>query len=199
MLLLFYYLDPMKTITGCLIILLAFSMAARAQKKRHKKEPESYFASLESVFQSYNGRPMPAFSFMLSNGKRVTSANTKGKVVLIDLWFEACHPCHAAFGPLNELYDSLRRQRDVLFFSIAREPQNRIKELVRKYRLTYPMTAAEDSVCSRFTMGFGFPTLLLADKQGNIACFRSGGEMDSAASRAEIMGTLYPKIVTLLR
>ncbi len=57
----------------------------------------------------------PTFSFTDSNGIRVTSAELKGKVVLINFWASWCPPCRAEMPSLNKVYLTLRNDSRYCF------------------------------------------------------------------------------------
>lgn len=67
-------------------------------KKEEKKEPASLI-----------GKPAPAFvgKFAL-NGKNLSLADYKGKVVLIDFWAVWCGPCIRAFPALSALQEEFK-------------------------------------------------------------------------------------------
>jgi peroxiredoxin len=68
------------------------------------KEVQEHFASrLERL--KLIGQPAPAIDATDIDGGRVTLADLKGKVVLVNFWATWCPPCLAAVPGLNGLYD----------------------------------------------------------------------------------------------
>ena len=64
------------------------------------------------------GHPFQKFSFT-ENGKTFNNDSLKGKVVFINFWFEACHPCILEMDALNELFEKLKDNKDFMFVSLS--------------------------------------------------------------------------------
>ena len=64
------------------------------------------------------GSTSPDFSFEDVNGNIVTSADLKGKYVLIDVWATWCGPCLQEIPALNEMEKKLHGQ-DITFMSLS--------------------------------------------------------------------------------
>ena len=58
----------------------------------------------DSVRQSKYGTDYPAFKVVTLSGDTVTEKELRGKVTLINFWFESCAPCMAEMPALNDLY-----------------------------------------------------------------------------------------------
>ncbi|MGN6399767.1 MAG: TlpA family protein disulfide reductase, partial [Flavisolibacter sp.] len=79
------------------IALLQLSIASFAQQPT-----VTNFDSLMKVKASQIlGKPFPTFT-AVNEQSTINNDSLKGKVVLINFWFEGCHPCRAEFGALNE-------------------------------------------------------------------------------------------------
>ncbi|MCR5886401.1 TlpA family protein disulfide reductase [Hymenobacter sp. J193] len=64
------------------------------------------------------GQPAPAFSLRSAQGKSVTLADFKGKVVYLDFWYSSCRPCLAE-APAAEKLKKQFLGRDVVFLYIS--------------------------------------------------------------------------------
>lgn len=62
----------------------------------------------EAILQGLVGCKVPNFNVRTINGESVTLSELKGKVVVINFWFEACAPCIAEIPALNRLKEDYR-------------------------------------------------------------------------------------------
>lgn len=83
---------------------------------------------------------VPAFYLMDSKGSLLSTADLKGKVVLINLWASWCPPCRAEMPSLQELYLKVKDRKDIVFLSIN-EDDDRQKALAYfgNQKLTLPL------------------------------------------------------------
>jgi thiol-disulfide isomerase/thioredoxin len=136
------------------------------------------------------GKPFP--SFVASNAQgTINNDSLKGKIVLVNFWFEGCHPCLAEFGALNELAQKLKGHKDFEFISFTWDNQETIKRVKDKYQLQFKVYYSKES--SRLNLRMGYPTMIL-DRQGNIRYLVSGGSTDPNEARDFVMKTLLPKV-----
>src|SRR6185295_19088098 len=84
------------------LVLLALSLSVAAQK--NNPAPNSV---------------QPTFSALNMDGKKVDLADLKGKVVAINLWFVNCPNCIEEITLLNQLVDSYKDNKDVVFLGLA--------------------------------------------------------------------------------
>lgn len=150
----------------------------------------------DSVTKSIIGTQYPEYSFTTVSGETISSSDTKGKVVLINLWFKDCAPCRAEMEWFNELYDSLRTNTNFRFISIARETMEVLPGYIDFFHLSYPIVSLVD--CDKYNLIGGFPTNIIIDKTGKVAYYKGGGPSDRAKARTEVLENLLPKIKALL-
>src|SRR5438309_8280297 len=82
------------------------------------------------------GKPFPAFVAANEQGS-INNDSLKGKVVLINFWFEGCHPCIAEFDALNELAEKLKPNKDFEFISFTWDNAETIQRVKEKYQLQF--------------------------------------------------------------
>jgi thiol-disulfide isomerase/thioredoxin len=129
-------------------------------KAEIKKEPPANIAA-------------PAFSFTDSNGMSVTSAELKGKVVLINFWASWCPPCRAEMPSLNKLYLSLRNDSNFVFLFVNEDEDiNKGINFIKENNLAIPFYQA-NAVSTELFRGT-LPTTVVLNKQGNIVLKHEG-------------------------
>jgi peroxiredoxin len=137
------------------------------------------------------GKPFPAFT-AVNEHSTINNDSLKGKVVLINFWFEGCHPCLAEFGALNELAEKLKDNKDFEFISFTWDNQETIDRVKEKYNLQFKVFYSKES--SRLNLNSGYPATFILDKKGNIKYWNMGGTTDTDKAREYVMATLLPKL-----
>jgi len=137
--------------------------------------------------------PFPIFVAANEQGK-INNDSLKGKVVLINFWFEGCHPCLAEFGALNELAQKLKGNKEFEFISFSWDTTETIKRVKEKYKLQFKVFQASAKECSRLNQNSGYPTTIILNRQGIIKYWIMGGETDTTRAREFVMNTLLSKI-----
>jgi cytochrome c biogenesis protein CcmG, thiol:disulfide interchange protein DsbE len=146
---------------------------------------------LEAKIGEAIGKPFPTFVAANEQGK-INNDSLKGKVVLINFWFEGCHPCLEEFGALNELAEKLKGNKDFEFISFTWDNAETIKRVKEKYQLQFKVFYSKE--CSRLNLKFGYPTTIILDRQGIIKYLVCGGSLDPEKAREFVMTTLLPKV-----
>jgi len=123
---------------------------------------------LASIAAGEIGSRLPDFSARDLRGRRISSADLRGKVVLIDFWATWCQPCKKEMPGYQKLVDRYRDQGfAVVGFKLdimadAEEP----RAFARRLGIRYPLAVATDAVKNKFGGIEGLPTTLLYDRQG---------------------------------
>ncbi len=189
----------MKRILFALAI-LSQAGPCTAQSAARQRPLLTFEQRLDSFRRVVYKTPYLPFQLTLQDGRPVSRESLLGKVVLLDFWFELCHPCHADFGGLNALNDQMQGRSDFALVSIAREPAARIPALREKYGLRFDVAAAEDdSLIRSLNYQGGYPVKILLDKKGRVRYYASGGSGDSSVAHKKLMRDVYPKIQALLK
>src|SRR4029079_10181332 len=120
------------------------------------------------------GKAYPEFK--ITNEKRTVDNQTmRGKVVLINFWFEGCHPCMAEMEALNNVFKKMESNKDFVFISLTYDNQETIKRVKKKYDLKFEVFPVSNKECERLNFSCGFPTSIILDKSGIVKYRHSGG------------------------
>jgi thiol-disulfide isomerase/thioredoxin len=113
------------------------------------------------------GKPMPAITVTDWMNGRVTSADMKGKVVLVDFYATWCGPCMASIPHNNELLAKYKGQGLVIVGVCTNERgQENMEETVKDQGMTYP-TAKDPQLTSQAAWHVHYyPTYAVVDRKG---------------------------------
>ena len=119
------------------------------------------------------GKPFPDFK-VLDGTVEVSNESLKGKVVLINFWFEACKPCMEEMKTLNDLYQKFEMNKNFEFISFARDNSEAIKRVQNKFSLKFKVFQVQSEECYRLNKNTGFPATMIVNRDGKIVYFTIG-------------------------
>lgn len=173
-----------------LLVLLSYYSIGQSQSPKVTFNWDSLMTSKEKEIV---GKPFPSFVAANEEGQ-ISNEALKGKVVLVNFWFEGCHPCIAEMGALNELAEQLKDNKQFRFISFSKDNAEAIQRVKEKYKLRFSVYQASAKECIRLNHFSGFPTTFILDRNGIIKYWMSGGSIDPEKAREEVMNILLPKI-----
>ena len=111
----------------------------------------------------------PAFAVSTLDGRTVTSAQLRGKVVLVNFWATWCPPCRIEMPGFEAVYQRKRSEGFVVLgISTDASGPDRVRAFLREREITYPVAMASASVVQDFGGASVLPTSFLIDRQGRI-------------------------------
>jgi peroxiredoxin len=114
------------------------------------------------------GSRLPDFSVKDLQGHEVSSADLRGKVVLIDFWATWCQPCKKEMPGYQKLLDRYCSSGFVVIgfkFDTMRDMEDPVR-FAKKIGVHYPLAVASDDLKQKFGGFEGLPTTMLFDRQG---------------------------------
>jgi len=141
------------------------------------KNPDAFLVTDE-------GKPAPAFRLKTFDGKAVSLADYRGKVVLLDFWATFCAPCVAALPELQALHDKKRNRGFTMVGVTVDDRAALVRKATDRAKVTYPILQATPEVWNAYKVN-SLPALILVGRDGRIVK-RYGGEADKTSMLAEI-------------
>jgi thiol-disulfide isomerase/thioredoxin len=114
------------------------------------------------------GSRLPDFSVKDLQGREVSSADLRGKVLLIDFWATWCQPCKKEMPGYQKLLDEYGSRGFAVVgfkFDTMRDMEDPVA-FAKKIGARYPLVVAADELKEKFGGIEGLPTTLLYYRQG---------------------------------
>lgn len=133
------------------------------------QNPASPAPSKEAVIASGKiGSRLPDFAVKDLQGRELSSADLRGKVVLVDFWATWCQPCKKEMPGYQKLFDKYGSHGFAVIglkFDVMRDTENPV-QFARKIGVEYPLAVASEDIKQKFGGIPGLPTTMLYDRQG---------------------------------
>jgi thiol-disulfide isomerase/thioredoxin len=144
-------------------------------------------ASGQGVAIRFSDKPVtvPAFSLVDFDGKPMTPAAWRGKVVLINFWATWCGYCVKEMPMLVALQERYRDQLVIVGLSTDTIPAVEVKAFARQAHLNYPVAIAGADVQAAFGGVSGLPMTFVVNPEGGIVQ-RHVGLLDPVLTEQEV-------------
>ena len=131
----------------------------------------------------------PAFNLDGLDGKALSLADSRGKVVLLNFWATWCGPCRAEIPDLIALQRKYKDQLQIIGLTVDDDDASMIKEVVTETRINYPVAMSSSEVRIQYGGIAALPTSFVLDAQGRIVQ-KHEGLRDPALYETEIRALL---------
>jgi cytochrome c biogenesis protein CcmG/thiol:disulfide interchange protein DsbE len=136
-----------------------------------------------------NPEAAPDFKLAGLDGKPLTLAGSRGKVVLLNFWATWCGPCQAEIPDLIELQQKYKDQLQVIGLIVDEDDASVVKSVVAETRINYPVAMTSPEVRTQYGGIAALPTSFVLDTQGRIVQ-KHEGLRDPALYETEIRALL---------
>jgi thiol-disulfide isomerase/thioredoxin len=110
----------------------------------------------------------PAFELKDLEGKPISLAEAKGKVVLLNFWATWCGPCRAEIADLVDLQKRYSDKLEIIALATDEDDADEVRRFVRKAGINYRVAMGSDEVRRSYGGIAALPTAFVIDSQGRI-------------------------------
>ena len=126
--------------------------------------------ALRRIKVSETGKPFPELTLTDTIGNKISIADLKGKVVLIDFWSSWCKPCREQIPELKSLYKKYKNQGFEIIGISLDEDKSKWLNAMAKDKQTWNnycefINWRSNKIATRFAIG-AIPANFLIDKNG---------------------------------
>lgn len=139
--------------------------------------------SVTEISLGNRGKPIE-FSGETQSGKKVTSAEYRGHVLVVNFWYAGCAPCRAEAADLEKVYNNSKGAGTNFLGVNVRDQAATIVSFDEKFGITYPSVVDQNG---HMQLAFAsdvppnaVPTTLVLDAQGRVAARILGQLRDSS-------------------
>lgn len=126
------------------------------------------------------GIPAPHVTMTDLDGRSVSLAALKGKVVVVDFWATWCGPCRSEIPGYIQLQQKYAKDGLVIIgVSLDRQGAAVVKPFVKKEGMNYTVVIGDQDLVDAFGGFNAIPTTFLIDRAGMIVDKKTGSEETS--------------------
>jgi peroxiredoxin len=128
-------------------------------------------ALLTFLFLNLNDKKQaPNVSFTSIEGKTISMASLKGKMVVVNFWATYCPGCIEEMPDLVSTYQQYHEKGlEIIAVSIADDPPNQVLNFAKKNTLPFPVIHDSDAKISQIFDNVSLtPTSFIIDQQGRV-------------------------------
>ena len=144
---------------------IAREVLASTKAEPTKAQAEELLKKFERV-----GKPLD-IQFTAVDGRKISIADMKGKVVLIDFWATWCGPCMAELPNVKAAYARLNPKGFEIVGISFDQDKDTLQKTLKKEGMTWPQYFDGEGWQNKFGETFGIksiPAMWLVDKKGNL-------------------------------
>jgi thiol-disulfide isomerase/thioredoxin len=109
-----------------------------------------------------------AFTATALDGRSISSADWRGKVVLVNFWATWCPPCRAEIPDLIALQEKYRDHLVIVGISEDEGSIDGVKRFVAEHKINYPIVMSTPELRKIFPEVMALPTTFVLDRDGNL-------------------------------
>jgi thiol-disulfide isomerase/thioredoxin len=115
-----------------------------------------------------NPAAAPAFTVRDLEGRDLSSASLRGKVVVVNFWATWCPPCRAEIPDLVALQQKYREQVQVIGISQDESSADIVRAFAEEHHINYPIVMTTPEIEKMFPGVSALPTSFILDKESRI-------------------------------
>lgn len=118
--------------------------------------------------------PAPKFNLTSFDGKKMSLADLKGQVVMVNFWASWCGPCRQEMPILNDIYKTYKKAGFILVGINLDEDKGDAEGFMKKVPVKFPVLHDPDGAVAEKYKNQAMPSSYFIDRKGNLAYLHQG-------------------------
>ncbi len=153
---------------------LALGSSIYALRRARAAAADASAASAKVIRFAKDPEMAPPFLLRDINGKIVSTADWKGKVVILNFWATWCPPCREEVPELVQLQANYKDKLLVIGASEDEDEPQKVQQFVQRFGMNYPVVMATKELIDNYGGVPALPTSFLIDPQGRVVQKHTG-------------------------
>ncbi len=153
---------------------LALGSSIYALRRARAAAANASAASAKVIRFAKDPEMAPPFLLRDINGKIVSTADWKGKVVILNFWATWCPPCREEVPELVQLQANYKDKLLVIGASEDEDEPQKVRQFVQRFGMNYPVVMATKELIDNYGGVPALPTSFLIDPQGRVVQKHTG-------------------------
>ena len=111
-----------------------------------------------------NAAVLPETTLQDIDGKTISTADWKGKVVLVNFWATWCPPCREEIPDFVRMQEHYGDQLLIVGISADEGELDEVREFAREHKMNYPIVMQTPEILELFPGVFALPTTFVLDR-----------------------------------
>jgi thiol-disulfide isomerase/thioredoxin len=112
--------------------------------------------------------PAPEFKVKDLDGKDLSLAAYKGKVVLLNFWASWCGPCRAEIPGLIELQNKYKDQLQIIGMDVDDDIESDVRDVMKSESINYPVAMTTGQIRMAYGGVTALPTVFVISPEGRV-------------------------------
>jgi thiol-disulfide isomerase/thioredoxin len=130
--------------------------------------------------------PVPVSDVTMTDvdGRRLSTSDLKGKVIIVNFWATWCPPCRAEIPDLVKLQEKYKDQLQIIGISDDEDPPAAVKKWAVEHKMNYPIVMSTPELRKAFAGVSALPTSFIVSRESRVM-MRHVGMLTAATTEAE--------------
>jgi peroxiredoxin len=134
------------------------------------------------------GSPAPGWTLKGPDGRSVSLADFRGRIVVMDFWATSCVPCKLVMPELQKIHEDYARQ-GIVVVGVSIQDDGNPAGFMKQQGYTYQLLLNGEVISDRYGI-LAIPTIYVIDQEGRVAYAQVGVPAEGKQKIREVINAL---------